>query len=190
MASNRYTIPFKGLKNGVHRFDFEVDDAFFGEYEGSGIKGGHASVEVVLDKGASALQLSFVIDGEVTVECDRCLDDLVLPIHYEGELKVTLSDEAGIYDGQQMWISPAEDEVDIRQYIYESIVLSLPYSRVHGRDASGRLLCNEDMLARFSIVDSEEFDAMEARQAAETFSENPEAEKLKELRDEMERQKE
>jgi uncharacterized metal-binding protein YceD (DUF177 family) len=189
MATNRYTIPHKGLKNGTHRFEFEVDDAFFSEFEGAGIKGGHASVKVDLDKGTSALLLSFAIEGEVTVECDRCLEDLSMPVHYEGELKVKFSDEARDGDGEEMWISPAESETDLAQYIYESIVLSLPYIRVHGEDPSGRSLCNEDMLARFKIVDSEEFDAMEARQAAGAFSESPEAEKLKELKDKMEKQK-
>ncbi len=188
MTAKRYTIPFKGLKNGPHRFEFEVDDAFFGRYEGSGIKGGHAAVEVELEKSASMLMLSFVIDGEVTVECDRCLDDLLLPVYYEGELKVKFSDEAEESDGEVMWVSQSESELDLAQYIYESIVLSLPYSRVHGEDASGRSLCNAEMLARFRIVDSEEFDEMEARQAAETFSDSPEAEKLKELKDKMEKQ--
>ncbi len=190
MIANGYTIPVKGLKNGSHRFDFEIDDAFFSEFEGSGIKGGHASVEVDLDKGASAMLLSFVIEGDVTVECDRCLDDLSIPVHYEGELKVKFSDEVRDSDGEQMWIGSAESEIDLAQYIYESIVLSLPYVRVHGEDESGRPLCNEDMLARFRIVDSDEFDAMEARQTAGAVSENPEAEKLKELKDKMEKQKE
>ncbi len=179
MAANGYTIPYKGLKNGSHRFDFEIDSALFDEFEGSGIKGGHASVEVDLEKAATMLQLSFRIEGEVTVECDRCLDDLSIPVHYNGELKVKFSDQADDYDGEVMWINPAESELDLAGYIYESIVLSLPYSRVHGEDASGRPLCNADMLQRFRIVDSEEFDAMETRRNAEAFSESPEAEKLK-----------
>jgi uncharacterized metal-binding protein YceD (DUF177 family) len=85
-----------------------------------------------------------------------------------------------------MWVSPAESEINLAQYIYESIVLSLPYSRVHGEDAGGKSLCDEEMLARFSIIDSEEFDAMEARQPEGMLSESPEADKLKALKDKME----
>ena len=48
-----------------------------------------------------------------------------------------------------MWISPADGEVSLAQYIYESIVLALPYSRVH---ADGE--CDPDMLARFTVVES------------------------------------
>ena len=57
-----------------------------------------------------------------------------------------------------MWISPAEDIVDLTQYIYESIVLSLPYSRVH-QDGE----CNPEMLASFSEITEEELQALEAK---------------------------
>ena len=71
-------------------------------------------------------------------------------------LLVRFSDEVADYDGEVMWISPAEGEVSLAQYIYESIVLSLPYQRAHPegeRDA--------DMLHRFRIVSQEEFSQIE-----------------------------
>lgn len=55
-----------------------------------------------------------------------------------------------------MWISPAEGEVSLAQYIYESIVLSLPYQRVHPEGE-----CDADMLHRFRIVSQEEFSQIE-----------------------------
>jgi uncharacterized metal-binding protein YceD (DUF177 family) len=57
-----------------------------------------------------------------------------------------------------MWISPADDMVDLTQYIYESIVLSLPYSRVH-EDGE----CNPEMLASFTEISEEELAALEAK---------------------------
>jgi uncharacterized metal-binding protein YceD (DUF177 family) len=73
-------------------------------------------------------------------------------------LVVKFSDETDYYDGEVMWISPAEDYLDLTQYIYESIVLSLPYSRVH---ADGE--CNPDMLASFTEITEEELAALEAK---------------------------
>ena len=55
-----------------------------------------------------------------------------------------------------MWISPAEGEVSLAQYIYESIVLSLPYQRVRPEGE-----CDADMLHRFRIVSQEEFSQIE-----------------------------
>lgn len=74
------------------------------------------------------------------VECDRCLGDCSVPIDYEGELLVKFSDEVREYDGDTLWLSPSEDFVDLTQYIYESIVLSLPYQRVHP-DGSAIRIC-------------------------------------------------
>ncbi len=154
---NRYSIAYKGLKNGSHTFSFEVSDDMFQAYESRDIKGGNLAVEVAMTKAESQLELDFNISGEVTCECDRCLEDCLIPIDYEGHLIVRISNEEGEYDGDIMWLSPAEDAVDLTQYIYESIVLSLPYQRVHPEGE-----CNPEMMARFAIVSSEEMDALEA----------------------------
>ena len=71
---------------------------------------------------------------------------------------VKFSDESDYYDGEVMRISPSEDILDLTQYIYESIVLSLPYSRVH---EEGK--CNPEMLASFSAITEEELEALEAK---------------------------
>ncbi|MEG2365470.1 MAG: YceD family protein, partial [Alistipes sp.] len=92
-----------------------------------------------------------------------------VPIHFEGRLVVKFSDEIDEYDGEVMWISPSASEVDLAQYIYESIVLSLPYQRVHPEG-----MCDPEMLARFKIVSDAEFAAIEARQRAENAAESSE----------------
>lgn len=181
----KYAIPYKGLSTGKHRFEFEVDDRFFEAFENSEIKRGRARVEVELDRGSALLTLEVEIDGEVTVECDRCLEDCTLPVHYRGELVVRFSETQEEYDGEVMWLSPAETEVNLAQYIYESICLSLPYQRVHPTDENGRPTCNPEMLARFRIVTPEEFGRIE-QEAAEHGAPNPEFEKLKALKDQME----
>lgn len=183
----QYTIPFKGLKNGKHDFEFKVDNKFFEAFEESEIKDGDATVTVTMEKSASLLQLHVEINGIVIVECDRCLEDTEFPVNYAGDLKVKFSDETDEYDGDVMWLNPAEDEVGLSQYIYESIILSLPYSRVHGTDPDGRLLCNHDMLERFRIVSQEEFDELTAD--PETIGNNPEAAKLLELKNKLEQEK-
>lgn len=146
--AKKYSIAYKGLKNGRHEFDFKVDGEFFAAEENSEIKGGDCDVHVTLDKSESMLEIGVAIKGYVITECDRCLEDCKVPIEYEGTLLVKFSDEIRDYDGEVMWISPADGEVSLAQYIYESIVLALPYRRVH---PDGE--CNPDMLARFTLAD-------------------------------------
>ena len=179
-VTKQYAIAWKGLKNGTYRFDFKVDNALFEAYGSTDIKDGDLSVGVTLERGESMLSLQTVIRGTVTVACDRCLEDCRLPVAFDGTLLVRFSDEVADYDGEVMWISPAEGEVSLAQYIYESIVLSLPYQRVHPEG-----MCNPDMLERFRIVSDQEFASIEARAGGGAHNEGEWA-KLAALRERME----
>ncbi len=175
--ADKYGIPYKSLKSGSQRFVFEVGDSLLASIEGSCIKHGAAEVTVDAQKsGTSSVILDITAKGEVTVECDRCLGDLVLPVDYAGRLNVRISDEQGPYDGDIIWVSPAEDCIELGQYIYESVVLSLPLRRVHPDDESGNPSCDPDMLSRFRIVTEEEFDALGG---GSSLADNPAWEKLR-----------
>jgi uncharacterized metal-binding protein YceD (DUF177 family) len=158
MEQNKlYSIAYKGLKNGSYDFDFQVDDSLFEAYDRVEIKSGSCQAHVDLKRSETMLELAIDITGEVICECDRCLEDCPIAVDYSGELVVKFSDEIDEYDGDVMWISPSEDMLDLTQYIYESIVLSLPYRRVHEEGG-----CNPEMLAAFTEISEEELDEMEA----------------------------
>lgn len=180
-VTKRYTIAYKGLKPGLHDFRFEVDGSLFEEFESTEIKDGACEVTVALERGEAMLTLDVTVDGSVVVECDRCLEECRIPVHYQGRLLVKFSDEVHEYDGEVMWMLPGEDRVELAQYIYESIVLSLPYQRVHPEGE-----CNPEMLERFRIVSDREFASIEA--AAEGAGERGGGEwaKLAALRERME----
>ena len=182
-VSKQYSVAYKGLKNSSFDFIFEVDDALFAAYESKEIMGGNCRVEATMFKGESQLEFDFAITGEVTCECDRCLDPCQVPIDYEGHLIVRISDEEGEYDGDVMWVNPADNEVDLTQYIYESIVLSLPYQRVHPEGE-----CNPDMLARFTIATEADMEALEAEAESDNSGINEgDFNKLAALKAQMER---
>lgn len=157
-VTKRYSIAYKGLKNGMHDFHFEVDGALFEAFDSTEIKGGACEVEVALQRAETMLTLDVAITGGVVVECDRCLEDCEVPIDFDGQLLVKFSNELQDYDGEVMWITPSTGEVELAQYIYESIVLSLPYQRVHPEQQ-----CDPGMMERFRIVTGEEFAQIEAQ---------------------------
>ena len=180
--AKRYTIAYKGLKSGLHDFHFEVDGSLFKAFGSTEIKDGACGVTVVMERGEAMLTLDVTVDGSVVVECDRCLEDCRVPVHYEGQLLVKFSDEVREYDGEVMWLLPMEDEIDLKQYIYESIVLSLPYQRVHPEGE-----CNPEMLERFRIVSDSELAAVEVRAGAQEHD-GGEWAKLAALKERMEAQ--
>ncbi|MBR2326268.1 MAG: DUF177 domain-containing protein [Alistipes sp.] len=149
-TKNSYSIDYMSLSSGLHTFDFEVDGALFEEMGSNEIKDGECKVHICLNASEVKLDINVMISGSVVVECDRCLEDCTMPIEYSGQLLVRFSDLQHDYDGDVMWIARG-DKLSLKQYIYESIVISLPYRRVH---ADGE--CNPEMMARFVAAESEE----------------------------------
>ena len=177
-------IAYKGLSNGIHDFQFKVDGSLFAAFEGSEINDADCTVDVQLHRSEQQLVLDVKIEGEVTTLCDRCLEECTLPIDYAGELVVKFSTEEQEYDGEVMWLYPGDSEVDLSHYIYESVILSLPYQRVHAE-----VECNPEMLERFRIVSAEEFSAIEAEAADEEETvKGSEWEKLAALKQQMEKE--
>jgi len=142
-----YSIHFKGLKVGKHLFNFEVDKKFFEEFEEGEIKQGLLQVDVILTKQSQMLDLNISINGSVEVVCDRCLDCFDYPISYKGSLFVKFGEEKA-EEGEEIIILSNDDyEINLAQYIYESISLSLPYQRYHGINGlKGK--CDKEMIEK------------------------------------------
>lgn len=186
--ARQYSIAYKGLSQGEHTFDFEIGDDLFRHFENTEIEGGRCKATVRLRRAEGQLRIDVSIRGEAIVICDRCLEECPLPVDFNGELVVKFSDEIQEYDGETMWLSPAEDFVDLSQYLYESIVLSLPYQRVHPEGG-----CDPDMLNRFRIVSEEEFGHMEEEAEKKSAAEAPNeawTRQLAALKEQMEREEE
>ena len=149
MKPNRqFVIPFKGLKVGKHSFVYDIDDKFFDDYAQSEVTQGKIHVEVDLDKKASLLEFYFSLEGKVIVTCDRCLNEFEMPIAYNTELFVKFGDVTEEQTDEIIVLSHNEFELDVAQYIYEFVHLSLPYKRVHPDDANGHSTCNKEMLKK------------------------------------------
>lgn len=155
-ALKEFCIPFKGLKSGSHHFEFKLDKAFLEAIGDEELIDVEADVEVEMTKTAQMLTFDVAIDGVAYVECDRCLDELEYPVETEDTLYVKFSEEEIEFDGEVMWLNPADDQLDLSGYIYETLLLSLPYQRVHENIEE----CNQEMIARFKIVSEEEFEEM------------------------------
>ena len=181
MNTNKdYVIPFKGYKTGVHELEFPIDDALLESVGDEEMIGAEAVAKVTMTKGASLLTLDVTVSGEVTVECDRCLDPLRLPVEIEDTLVVKFSEDEEGFDGEVMWLNPADAELDMREWLYETVLLALPYQRVHESIEE----CNPEMVERFKIVSEEEFDRLAEHKS--TIAEGDTADKLAELKRRLE----
>lgn len=146
----KYEIAFHGLKEGRHSFEFLVKKEFFENYKESIVSNGSLKVNVSLEKNLRLMALDFAIVGKVEVPCDRCLDLFMLPLNYQGKLFVKFGETNEELSEDVLVLNTNEHSLNIAQYIYENIHLSLPYKRVHPDLQNGESGCNPEMLNKLS----------------------------------------
>jgi uncharacterized protein len=146
--SELYTIPISGLKEGLHRYDFEINKEFFDQFEESEIKEGSLTAVVEANKLKTHVDLSVRIKGSVNISCDRCLEVFRQPLSSENKLLVKFGHISHDSDPDIITVPSDENELDLRQYFYEYIVLALPIQRMHPADKSGKSACDPEMLKK------------------------------------------
>ncbi|MGZ5287175.1 MAG: YceD family protein [Flavisolibacter sp.] len=134
--SNRreFEIAFVGLKPGHHEFSYKVDDRFFEEYNEQDFRNPDAQVKLRLEKNNSFMILRFEIGGIAEVTCDRCNSSLPLQLFDEFTVTVKMTEEPEVMNEQEedpdvYYISRGESHIDVKDWIYEFVNLSIPMQK-------------------------------------------------------------
>jgi uncharacterized metal-binding protein YceD (DUF177 family) len=134
-----FTIPFVGLKQGEHHFDFKIDNTFFLHFEYDEFNKAEVSANVLLLKKSNSLEFHFNVDGIVNVYCDLSNEPYNQKILGDHHLVVNFGDEFNDEDDALLIVPHGTYEVNIQQYLYELVVLSLPAKRIHPGVEDGTL---------------------------------------------------
>ena len=145
---NQYIIPFKGLKDGNHDFKFSFDQKFFDTHEVLDAQKGDIEARILLTKKPTLLELIVELRGTINIQCDRCLEYFDYKIRYRGELVVKFSEETNSGNDEIWVLHPNEYELDLEQYLFECIGLSLPIQRIHPENKDGSSGCDPEMLKK------------------------------------------
>ena len=140
----QYSIPFRGLKEGKHEFHYEIDEAFFDQFESSEISRGELISRIEMDKHSQFLELRFYISGIVEVTCDRCLEEFPLEIQHQAKLYIRFGEETLEQTDEVQILADSVNELRLEQYFYEYIHLALPYQKFHPVK-DGMRGCNPEM---------------------------------------------
>lgn len=170
-----YRIPFTGLKEGKHQFDFDIDERFFNEFEYSLVKRGKLKCELELDKQERMLILQFAISGNIFLNCDVCLSDFPTGIDVHERQIVKFSDDENLEDDTEeiILLGRNEHEVDVSVLIYEYINLAVPY--FHRCDDPGNTeWCDNEMVAKLK--------ELSVKQEEEQVNADPRWEALKNIK--------
>jgi uncharacterized metal-binding protein YceD (DUF177 family) len=142
----QFTIPFVGLKQGKHNFEYQIDNTFFEHFEYEEFNDSSVKVEVVFDKKTTLLELNFKISGTVNINCDITNEAYDQEISNESNLIVKFGEEFNDEEIDILILPHGEYEINIQQYIYEYIVLSVPLKRIHPGIKDGTL--NSEILEK------------------------------------------
>ena len=145
-----FTIPFVGLKIGKHRFEYKIDKTFFEYYEYEDFNDVNVNIDLLLEKKSTLLELHFKISGTVNVNCDVTNEPYDQSIENEFDLVVKFGDAYNDEYVDILIVPHGTYEVNIQQYIYELIVLSVPTKRVHPGIEDGTL--KSDILEKLDAL--------------------------------------
>ena len=134
-----FTIPFVGLKIGKHHFEYKIEQTFFEYFEYEEFNNSNIDVNLILDKKTTLLELNFKISGFVNVNCDVTNEPYNQPIKNEFDLVVKFGDEYNDEFEDILIVPHGTYEINVQQYIYELIVLSVPIKRIHPGVEDGTL---------------------------------------------------
>lgn len=134
-----FLIPFIGLKDGVHHFDFIVNNEFFEGYDFFDFKKADVKVHLVFEKKTTMLNLDFKASGKVNVPCDVSNEPFDLSINSDFHLVVKFGDIDNRNDDQLLMLPHGSHQIDVAHYIYEMTVLSIPPKKVHPGIKNGTL---------------------------------------------------
>jgi uncharacterized metal-binding protein YceD (DUF177 family) len=142
-----FYIQFEGLKEGLHHFDYEVEDTFFSVFEGSLIEKGTLNVHLDFEKKSNMMVLDFSIEGTVITDCDRCGDPMDVPLKFNQKLIVKYGDEGEEPVEDLAYIPHSAYELDVAPFIYEFTALAIPLRNVHPKGK-----CNKEALKRLEAM--------------------------------------
>ncbi len=142
-----YQLNLKLLSQGRHRFEYELDGDFFAQAESYDIVGGAISAVVDLERSSDVFHLTITLDGVVRTACDRCLEEVEIPVSEEVKLVVRFGESYEELSDDLLVLPLAEGVLDLGSLLYEYSELALPMQRMHEEGG-----CNPDMMDRIGHI--------------------------------------
>ena len=126
-----FKLPLKSLVKGVHTFDYHLVKQFFVNMENADVRDADLDVHLTVDYNGDIYALHFAITGEVVLLCDRCLDDLHLPIDATYDIAVQYGDDYNDESDTLLQIPESDNSLNVAYMIYDTVVLEIPIKHVH-----------------------------------------------------------
>lgn len=126
-------------------YDFLLDNQFFANIDGPEVQKGKVNVTLNVKKTPKAFEMDFQTDGIVMVPCDRCLDEMEIPVSSTDKLFVKFGSGYAEESDNMVVVPEEEGEINVAWFMYEFVALCIPMKHVH---APGK--CNKSMMGKLN----------------------------------------
>jgi uncharacterized metal-binding protein YceD (DUF177 family) len=150
-----YKVSLKSLSPGIHTYEFLLENKFFIDIDGTEVQKGKVKVFLSVKRTSMMFEMNFQIEGVVFVPCDRCLDDLELPIESKNRLIVKFGKEYAEESEEIVVIPEDEGAINLAWFLYEFIALTVPMKHIHPPGKCNKMMSSKlkKHLARHSEDD-------------------------------------
>ena len=173
-------LKIKTLPFGTHAVECHLDESFFNTEEQNEVRRADVDVNLkVTRKSENTYRLEIACSGTVTTACDRCLDDLDLPVDENYCLTVEQMGPELDDSNDELLIVPEDwRELDTAPLVRDTVLLAIPMTHCHENEDD----CNADML---NALDSHRVEAVpegDEQPQSETTGTDPRWDALKKLK--------
>ncbi len=135
----QFIVPFIGLNEKSHLFNYHIDRSFFDVYNFDEYTDANIDITLILEKKSNLLNLTFKAKGTVNISCDLSGEPFDQVIEASLSLIVKFGEEYNDENEEILILPYSEFQLNVAQYIYEMIILSVPTKRVHPQVLDGTM---------------------------------------------------
>jgi len=128
---SEFKLPLKSIPAGTQEFSYHLDKAFFVNMENADVRDADVDVHLTVTHKNDVYDLVFHLTGTVTVACDRCLDNLELPVDTTYQVAVKYGDDYRDDADGMIEIPESDNFLNVAYMIHDTAALAIPIKHVH-----------------------------------------------------------
>lgn len=132
---DRYYIDVYNLNNGIHQYNFDIEESFFSLFDNNFIEKGEGKAVITIDKSDHLINATFEIDVNIELTCDRTLEKFQYPVARKQLMLFKYGEEEQELDIDVMVITRDTQRINLGQHLLDYIGLAIPYKKLHPRFA-------------------------------------------------------
>jgi uncharacterized protein len=126
----KYSINVARLKPGPHEDRFLIESDFFEEFDHTEVDEGKVEAKLDMHKYETHLDVNFSLEGELILNCDRCMEPFPFPLHTTHRIIYSFDKELDFKGYEVMYVDHLEPQLSLVQEFFDFITLAVPLRKV------------------------------------------------------------